>query len=477
MRGLCPRVGVCRVGEVLRLADLPSVGVDPRLRAAARLDPFWDGLWASGSQASWLNVTLARRQEAAGLGRLPASLAMDSEEAWDRFLGLPGWRRKLELVGLLYAWRTMTAEQLAAFMACPSVASRGALIDSGFAAGLFDVGVFVNGLVTTQGNNRARLVRLARSKVFVERLEPLLTFPERLFVTGGRPFTTGRQHDRHNLLMAELALRVAELCEVETVLGEAYATSDLLLGEGLGRESLVMQTRAADGVLVRPDGLRVVVEMTASITPTFEEKVSRWAQMMHESPLAASGLTVLFVGAPPPDRGYSTAEFRVEMQKKVKRVLRRFPGVPGLRVADRMSVAMWSDWFPGAGLVDESFFTLGAFRTEGLKDSGWDPVGVLDVFDTPFEADDPGWMSAVVDNSALVASAPTWLRVGKNPPPVHRLALLEELVDEVPVPFPKDARAARSYGSGSFQGPGGRARVPERLLPVPGVSAGAARAS
>src|SRR5690606_22212911 len=30
--------------------------------AADRLDPFWDGLWANGSTASWLSAELAERQ-------------------------------------------------------------------------------------------------------------------------------------------------------------------------------------------------------------------------------------------------------------------------------------------------------------------------------------------------------------------------------------------------------------------------------
>ena len=42
-------------------ADLDSACPDPEVTAARRLDPYWHGLWGDGSQASWLNRSLLER--------------------------------------------------------------------------------------------------------------------------------------------------------------------------------------------------------------------------------------------------------------------------------------------------------------------------------------------------------------------------------------------------------------------------------
>src|SRR5699024_1497858 len=141
--------------------------------------------------------------------------------------------------------------------------------------------------------------------------------------------------DRHNVLTTELALRAAEFTPITAAMGETYASMDMLLGTGLGLDE-VKGNPAADAVFIRPDGMRVAIELTASISGQFEKKVRRWAKLMSDVSMSLSGLTVLFIGAPPPDRYPVTARttFASQMAKMIRGVVDEFPGVPGTRPSD-----------------------------------------------------------------------------------------------------------------------------------------------
>ncbi|PZE92909.1 hypothetical protein DEI95_08095 [Curtobacterium sp. MCBD17_008] len=77
------------------------------------MDPFYAGLWATGSQASWLSVEQAHAQQREGLGRLPAHLDVDRKTALERLTG-PALPKRLNAMGALNMWRTFTGEQAAA---------------------------------------------------------------------------------------------------------------------------------------------------------------------------------------------------------------------------------------------------------------------------------------------------------------------------------------------------------------------------
>lgn len=89
-------------------------------------------------------------------------------------------------------------------------------------------------------------------EVFEELIAPHLTWPERLSVTGGPKWSNTGLHDRHNVLATELGLRAAEHLRLGAVLGEKYATVDLLAASGQGKEIAETYYRRADGVLIRP---------------------------------------------------------------------------------------------------------------------------------------------------------------------------------------------------------------------------------
>lgn len=448
------------------MGELTShAGIHPRLRAADRLDPYWEGLWSSGSTASWVNVNTARMQEAAGLARMPRHLQMDAEQAWQKWTSPRGWRERLEVLGLLGSWRTLSAQQLAAFAGNPALARHSVATDAALIAGLLDQGVFTSGLVRTRLHSTAKLLRPASGDVFDEKVAPLLTYPEQVLVTGGRPWSGGGQFDRHNLLTAELALRVAEFCDVGTVLGESLATVDDVAGAGIGKRPIEGR-RAADALFIRGDGMRIAVELTASVTPYFTQKVENWAQLLTENSMASSGLTVLFIGAPKPDRD-EERRFAKQMRTAVARAVRKYPGIPGRRAADRLGVAMWTDFFPAVGKVGSDFLTLRCWRPEGPKGAPWVQAGMLDFFDTPFEPLDGPAMEAVISNSASIASAPVWLRRGKPELALHEVALRQAGFDQIPTPIPRDKRHRGTFVPGQFRGPGKRAKVPARLRNVP----------
>ncbi|MGC0252619.1 hypothetical protein [Pseudactinotalea sp. Z1748] len=448
---------------VLALSDLTSRGVHPRVRAAARLDPYWDGLWKSGALASWVSSESVKRQAESGLGRIPAHLDIDPDEAFESFTSAWVWRRKLEVLGMVNAWRTMTDQQLAALVGAPSLAGRSGLLDTAFAAGLLDHGSFVGSMGQAHPASHTRLLRPSALDTYTRRLLPLLTYPEQVMVTGGRRLRVGGQYDRHNLLTTELALRVAEFCDVGAVMGETYASLDLLLGTGLGREE-IKGNPAADAAFIRPDGMRVAIELTASITGHFKDKVRRWAQHMSKASMSLSGLTVLFIGAPPPDR-YPPAErnaFASQMTKMIREVVDEYPGVPGTRHADRIGMAMWHDYFPARGKVTTDFLSLTARIPSGAKGKPWDRKGMLDEFDIPFTPMDPQRTEASHTGAATVISSPVWLRRAGQPYQFHNYAMNVAGFDTAPIPQP-DPRHREGFDPHVHRGPGALAKPPARL--------------
>ena len=459
------------VGSVIALADLAAhPGVTPGFGAAERLDPFWDGVWTNGSSAVWVSAELAERQVAAGLGVLPAHLSMTQDEALRVLSSARSRGARLSALGAVDQWRTLSAEQLAAMSGWPSLASsRSEVLAAAFTAGVLDVGEFANPLRRGAAAGRARLVRPTRSLNFVELLEPTMSYQEWVSVTGGSPWDFRRQYDRHNLLSTELGLRVAEFCEVGTVLGEKLSTADLLTWSGLGRAGECPDKRAADLTVVRADGLRVAVEVTASAGADFAGKVRRWAQALASNSLAASGLVVLFLEAAPPgnEARASVRQRRVieEVQKQVSKVVMEFPGTAGDRVASRIAVARWEDWFPAAHQAADSFVTLDAVRPTGPPGARWEPVSLLDPFDLEFAPHRPEQMTAVIENSSMLLGVPHWLRRAEDAPPLWPLLMEEAGLDELPMSPPSrpdrftGTRAAFASGIPGLTTPPDRMRV------------------
>ncbi|EMY33552.1 hypothetical protein D477_014161 [Arthrobacter crystallopoietes BAB-32] len=441
---------------------IPSACTDDSVAAHNRRDPYWDQLWAPGSQAVWATAAMARTRGEHGTGKVRAEFLLDQGEALERLLTGRGWKEKLACWAALDSWRTLTAEQMAAVTGHRNLATETySSISASFSLGLLDIGTFSNPLANT-GSTRSAIYRPGARQVFEDMVAPQLTWPEWFSVTGGQPWSNTGLHDRHNILTTELLLRAAEYLPVGAVLGEKFATVDLLAGTGLGKSLTKADNRRADGVIVREDGLRIAVELTASTSQGFESKVRRWAQLISERPLETSGLVVLFVAAPHPERtSRSGNDPRKGIYRDVLKVLREFPGTGPDSPAARIGVANWEEWFPGRHLLSEAFFNMGAdfAVNDATGAERWQRRELLgDYAFTPWHTFDA---TAVIDNAPLLAATPHWLRAGDH---THLIGSPQERAGvTTPVPAPRRPELAKGRGLHEAVGAAGPAGLLPRL--------------
>ncbi len=444
-----------------RFADVPSACPVPSLRTAARTDVYYTGVWSgASSQAVWLNSDGARAQAADGLGRLPAHLDIDPDEAWASVEKVGDQR--LDALAVAANYHTVTSEQMAAITGQPALMSaRSRTMAELFATGITEVGVLGNGMLGRTVRDRLTLHRPARNRHFHDRLQEHLTYPELMSITAGKEFAPGLPHDRHDLLAAEFLLRCAEWVECGVVLGERLSDWDLLAFSGTGAPSRYgMDSKRADGVLVRTDGLRVAIEVTATVGPSFKAKVRRWAALLSERSTAQTGLVVLFLVAPSP--GSRSREHLNSARKHIAAAARDHAGWSHDRTHSRMFVADFRDYFPAPGQVAPGFFPLMALRPTGPVTALWEEASVLDPMDTPFDPHANLDALAVLSNSCALRSVPFWLRTGKPPAlwtiPIKRAGYLS-----IPVPAP--SRESRYSGAplAAARGAAGQGRPPLRL--------------
>jgi hypothetical protein len=397
-------------------SDILSAAPDADFSLANRTDPYFSGLFESSASASWISLPLALRHRDSGLQALPSTLDIDQGEAIERVLHRNNLQRSLDVLAVLDSWRTATGEQIAAISGVSAAAStRSTLMPELFAAGLVDIGVISNALGRTAPLGRTTLFRPSRSPVFDREIAPRLTYPEWVSVTGGHAWESGSQFDRHNILATEVALRVSELSEIGGVLGEKLSTVDLLAHTGLGRSAPYGARRAADATLIRTDGARIAIEITASAGPHLRDKIRRWAELLESRPTDMSGLHVIFLLAPNLGKGLRRDEYVNDVRAHVLAGARDYAGSIRHWTSTRMFVASWTDWFPNPNTFDEKFLTLEAHRPSGRGETRWETASALDPIDTPFDPQ-PGWDAlAVLDNLALLRSVPSWLRTGKAP--------------------------------------------------------------
>jgi hypothetical protein len=459
-----PYPASARTGAGVPFDSLPSACPNPDLRASARLDPYWAAVWASGSQASWVTESVAARQIAAGIARLPQYLALGTDQAWAALADGATLARRSGALSAIDTWRTLTGEQMAAITGEARLASgRSRTMTELFAAGIADVGIFTNALWSSKKAARASLYRPSRTHNFTRRLAPHLTYPEWVAVTGGLPWESGSQYDRHNVLATELALRVAEWCEIGAVVGEKLSGWELLAHTGAGFPPASGTPRAADATLIRTDGARIAVEMTATSGPNFAGKVRRWAELLSTRRMADTGLCVVFVLAPAPEKQVRPGEMMTMVKKNIAAAARDFPGVNFDRTASRMFAASWQDWFPAAHRVNPGFAALMAERPTGPLGHLWESASLLDPFDTVFERKDPAGTIAVLDNLAAIRSVPHWLRANYQAPALWPISITDLGYGGIPIPAPSRNPRYKGKPLGAAAGVAGQTRPPARL--------------
>lgn len=416
------------------------------VRTVQRLDPFWDGVWATGAGAQWLTYERLHRWDKAGLIRAEQqhrNLQVSAETAEGRVR--QNWQSKLDLASCLYGWKTATVAQVAALTGNVDLAlRRSRTVGDVFAMSVTDVGD-VAGRFGAGGNPvQARMVRPSTGSGYAKTLVPRMTFAEQLSVTGGDRWTASGRYDRHNVLTVEFALRVAEfLPEVVSVLGEPFARVSDLLYAGVGREAphlgvtrtgkRIPVTRSGDAVLVRHDGLRIVIETTASASrASVGQKALRWAEELSRRPFDETGVVVLFLTVDRHDPFDGGVDRRVtrDTAKMVRAAVEQFPGRGAVRTKDRMLVASWHDYFPAAHMVSGEFEQLTALTAD---ESEWSSRALLDPGSVPA----PTGMNAPLDVVAAasgIRSVPHQLRSSSARRPQFDVLQLEAANWSAPPP-------------------------------------------
>ena len=398
------------VSGKIPFGSLRSRVEDTRLSASSRVDPYWDDLWSAGSQFHWSDVSALRAQERAGLAWLPHRMRLSDSEVEDV---LRSFRyERLSALAVIDSWRTLTGELLAGFTGCARFLNPDDRVLSAlFHAGVLELGAYATPFgMSESARRRLGLFRPAKGQAFERRIAPMLTDTELVFATGGYPWMSSGTYDRHNMLNAELALRVGEwLPNVGTVLGEKHALYSLVSSSvvpGVVREHVEsnIAQRRADSVIVRADGLRVAVELTANPSPVLAKKVAHWCGVLNSSPLGESGLMVVFVSAS--NRQKVSGDIDRKIRHIIAREASRFP----VEVRSRIGWVHWADWFPGRGFVSPEFMGLTVASPSGRGSDVWECVRVLDPEDFVFEPRDVAGARSVVRASTLVGSVPFMVR-------------------------------------------------------------------
>ena len=440
-----------------RLADMASRCPVEGVTAGQRFDPFFDGLWEDGSSAVWTNREVSSRLEQVGFTKVPKLMRMPADRARVSLLSGRLWTEKLRFLAALDSWRTLTCEQAAAMAGTNNLLDAASTIPrSMWNLDLIDLGQF-RGMTGRGFSRRGWLYRPARTQAFDNEVVPNLTLPEWVGVTAGLPWDPGGQFDRHNVLATELGLRAAEFADVGAVLGEKLSKAELLcahLPPGLLPRG---ETKAADLTIVRRDGLRIAVEVTANQSATFSRKVQRWAQLLDSAPLADSGLVVVFVVARPAGSTEGRS-LRNLVAKRIAHETKAWPGQVGDRVADRMFVASWQEWFPARHRLAPGFLSLRALSPSGPAGDLWQVKQLLGETALPFRPRNPAAVRAVLHNSQALAGVPWWIRQPEVAPSVADLLLSRVDRDAIPA-------GPASGGLALYENPGpiGETGLPPRL--------------
>lgn len=427
-----------------------------------RSDPYWDRLWAPGSQSVWATGSGTRARS--DMGMSAPKFVPSLEDAVTTLEADKHRERRLALLSLLDSWGTVTAQQAAAFTGHQQLLRpNDSQVAAAFSAGLLDLGRFVSSMQRVDLDPAAAVYRNGMTNGARKLLADTLTFPELLQIDGGFQGPGAGYYDRHNILAAELALRASEMLpEIEMVLGEKWANSSLIFPtddrpRGYGEWQKQPPARG-DGALIRADGLRIILEMTATTSPGFVRKVKRWARILDEHPLETSGLVVLFVAAAHPDRagGNATATIEGTVRRTINDVLKGYRERGIDSPAARMGFASWTDWFPQRHQASEMFMNLDVQFPQG----GWHVESLLHEY--KFDRWETLDAQAVIDQGRILAATPHWLRAGEHThligSPMDRAGL------EVPVPPAQNEKFNTEDRSlQGARGSAGEIGLPQRL--------------
>lgn len=407
------------------LTELPSLIESLPFNAAERADPYWEGMFATGSSDGWVNASQHRRATAAQMrwSGIQPNYVTDPDDALKAMRTNRHRPSILAALGAVSSWRTVTREQLACIAGSRVMGNTyPAALSAPFSAGLLAHGYVSAGMNRlAPADQRMSMWTIGDQIDAYPHYRKSLTFAEHIAITGGQDWSSEHRFDRHNVLTTELALRVAEFCDVATVLGEKQMSlASMLAGAGIQAEQVDLGRRADAGI-VRGDGLVIAVETTASVGDAFRRKMAKWAQILQRHPTYELPLVVLVVDVSTPSQATSAAAKNSagpEIQAAIREAVRDYPGTALNRTAARLGVFSWTEWFPGPHQVSSSFDGLTAsFLARGAEadEEGWRPVKLLDEDELPFREGSAAVGEAIATNARLLAGTPHWLRPGTVP--------------------------------------------------------------
>lgn len=381
-------------------------GFDPRLRAHTRDDPYHGSLFDVSARAAWAGRELLHRELAAGKEIGAAHRFKDALAVLDDPVDVDPVERLLtrhratvlRMLAAVNMWRTLTVPQMAAMVGHARWAGTEwpTAVSKAFAAGLLQVGELAS-VFRTDLPTLLRVDPDGDPHALLDRLD----YADWLGVTSGQLWRGTTTPDRHNVLVAELALRIAQMCPgAGAVMGEMVGNHDLLLGVDDKR----LSRRRADSVVVRKDGLRIAVEATAN--DRFGHKMANWVDALVAD--RSHSTVVLFVEAGRP--GYSSVRTYNAIYQGMERAVSSSMPAMAARVLERMFLVRWVDWFPRPGQVTPDFAVLPATAYAGSGIGGqarWRRVDLLDPEQLPFDPDaTPGGAMSVLENSRLLLGSP-----------------------------------------------------------------------
>ncbi|WP_096303530.1 hypothetical protein [Jatrophihabitans sp. GAS493] len=290
---------------------------------------------------------------------------------------------------------------------------------------LWASGLVEEGRLAGQNFRGVPLYRPYRSGDF-DRLARRLSQADLAGVTGGVSWRWGSQFDRHNLLGAELALRVAEYTTMACVLGESVAGVDLI-SRLLGTRVRAGSSRAADALFVREDGMLIAVEITATVTKNLQQKAENWASVLQAD--KQRRLVVLFLECSHPDFVGRGNRVHAQLQTVVNKAANSSMPMVMNDVPDRMLVARWRDWFPSPGEVHRRFLALEAAVPTGQNARDrWRQVWALDPFAFPWDGGDEVEEAETINRFRSLYGVPHWMR--SRTPEYSALAPKHEKLDD-----------------------------------------------
>ena len=258
-----------------------------------------------------------------------------------------------------------------------------------------------------------------------------LTPGERFALTaGGDPGRGRRQSHRHDLVAAEIGLRLMEARnDLAAVFGETHASARAIFGTD-------QATAIADLCVVRGDGLRVAVEVVGHSTRTaLTDKILRWARGYDEttarraaangraltprdwSPARNShhqtGVIVVFVNAATTHHDTFARNLRAAHADALTAAALSGSATPATRrqvalARTQILLADWTEWAPTARAFTTAFVSLKAWGSpDGTR---WEPVNVLDdgPGGIPFHPDPPDKFTYPAAAAQLLAATPEW---------------------------------------------------------------------